>query len=90
VGFLLYGFGLGGSLVVRELLWANYFGRISLGRVRGLGLLITRVFTASGAPFFGFFYDYTQSYRTSFVCFITGLLVSGVLLLMLRPPPRAS
>ena len=87
-GFLIYGFGLGGSLVVRELLWANNFGRISLGRVRGLGFLITRVFTAGGAPFFGFFYDYTQSYFVSFVCFIGGLLVSGILILFLQPPRK--
>jgi MFS family permease len=89
LGFLIYGFGLGGSLVVRELLWANYFGRVSLGRVRGLGFLITRIFTAGGAPFFGFFYDYTHSYRVSFICFITGLLVSGLLLSLLRPPQKA-
>ena len=88
LGFLLYGFGLGGSLVIRELLWASYFGRISLGRVRGLGFLITRVFTTAGPPFFGFFYDYTGSYFLSFSSFIAGLLVSAFLVLLLRHPRK--
>ena len=89
LGFLIYGFGLGGSLVIRELLWANYFGRISLGRVRGLGILITRVFTTTGPPFFGFFYDRTGSYFLSFCFFIGGLLVSSFLVLLLRHPRKA-
>jgi len=53
-GFLLYGIGLGGGWVLQELIWANYFGRVSLGMVRGLGILVTHAFGAAGAPFFGF------------------------------------
>ena len=35
-GFFLYGTGLAGSFVLREVIWANFFGRASLGKVRGL------------------------------------------------------
>ena len=89
LGFVIYGFGLGGILVIRELLWANYFGRISLGRVRNLGIMITRVFTTVGPPFFGFFHDYTGSYSLSFSVFIGALLLSAFLVLFLRPPHKA-
>lgn len=89
LGFLIYGFGLGGLLVIRELLWANYFGRISLGRVRNLGIMITRIFTTVGPPFFGFFHDYTGSYFLSFSVFIGGLMLAAVLVLLLNPPRNA-
>lgn len=89
LGFLVYGFGLGGILVIRELLWANYFGRVSLGRVRNLGIMITRVFTTVGPPFFGFFHDYTGSYFLSFGVFIGALLLSAFLILVVRPPRKA-
>ena len=87
-GFLVYGFGLGGILVIRELLWAQYFGRVSLGRVRNLGILITRSFTTVGPPFFGFFHDYTGTYFLSFAVFIAALLLSAVLVLAIRPPRK--
>lgn len=88
LGFVIYGFGLGGILVIRELLWANYFGRVSLGRVRNLGIMITRAGTTVGPPFFGFFHDYTGSYVLSFGVFIAALLVSALLVLAVRPPRR--
>ena len=72
-GFFLYGIGLGGGWVLQELIWANYFGRVSLGMVRGLGILVTYAFGAAGAPFFGFVHDLTGSYRSSFLTFAVAL-----------------
>ena len=74
--------------MIRELLWAHYFGRVSLGRVRNLGILITRSFTTIGPPFFGFFHDYTGTYFLSFAVFIAALLLSAVLVLAIRPPRK--
>jgi len=85
-GCLLYGIGLGGSWVLQELIWANYYGRVSLGLVRGLGILVTFSFGAAGAPFFGFIHDATGSYVSSFVMFTFALVVSAFLSLALRPP----
>lgn len=87
-GFFLYGIGLGGSQVLQEIIWANYYGGVSLGTVRGLGLLITFSFGAVGPPFFGFLFDVTKSYMTSFVLFDLALLTSAVLVLFFRPPQR--
>jgi MFS family permease len=88
VGFFLYGIGLGGSWVLQELIWAHYYGRVSLGMVRGLGVLVTHTFGAAGAPFFGFLFDATGSYVISFVLFIAALLVSAVLILFVRVPRK--
>lgn len=88
VGFFLYGIGLGGNMVLPEVLWANYFGRRSLGKVRGLGLLISQVMAAAGPPFFGFLFDITNGYGLSFAIFGCALIISAVLSLMLRPPTK--
>ena len=87
-GFFLYGIGLGGNMVLPEILWANYFGRRSLGTVRGLGLLISQALAAVGPPFFGFLFDITRGYGLSFVIFGCALITSAFLSLMLRPPQK--
>ena len=65
-GFFLYGIGLGGNMVLPDMLWADYFGRQSLGKIRGLGLLISHFLAAIGPPFFGFLFDITGGYGLSF------------------------
>ena len=87
-GFFLYGIGMGGTSILAELIWASYFGRISLGKIRGMGSLVTHAFSAGGPPFFGFLFDATQSYLLSFSIFIGLLIVSAVLSLFLRPPTK--
>jgi len=89
-GFFLYGIGLGGNMVLPDILWANYFGRRSLGRIRGMGLLISHVLAAIGPPFFGFLFDATGGYGLSFAIFGAVLMVSAVLSLLLRPPRKAN
>jgi MFS family permease len=89
-GFFLYGIGLGGNMVLPDLLWANYFGRRSLGRIRGMGLLISQVLAALGPPFFGFLFDATGGYGLSFAIFGAALATSAVLSLMLRPPRKST
>jgi len=89
-GFFLYGIGLGGGWVLQELIWATNFGRVSLGMVRGLGILVTHAFGAAGAPFFGFVHDVTGSYRSSFFAFVIALIVSALLSLTVRPPRKNS
>jgi MFS family permease len=88
LGFLLYGIGLGGGWVLQELVWANYFGRLSLGMVRGLGILVTHAFGAAGAPFFGYVHDVTGSYDSSFVAFVISLAFSALLSLAARAPRK--
>jgi MFS family permease len=88
VGFFLYGLGMGGGLVLQDVAWANYFGRLSLGRVRGLGYLLLHIFSAAGPPFFGLLFDLTHSYSISFPLFIAALLISAFLILLARPPTK--
>ncbi len=87
-GFFLYGIGMGGTSILAEMIWASYFGRISLGKIRGMGSLLTHAFSAGGAPFFGFLFDLTQSYQLPFSIFIGLLFASAGLSLILRPPKK--
>jgi MFS family permease len=87
-GFFLYGIGLGGNMVLPDLLWADYFGRRSLGKIRGMGLLISQVLAALGPPFFGFLFDITGGYGVSFAIFGGALATSAILSLLLRPPRK--
>jgi OFA family oxalate/formate antiporter-like MFS transporter len=89
IGFFLYGIGLAGSFIIREVIWANFFGRASLGTVRGISLLFSHLFAASGAPFFGFLFDATGSYNFSFTVFAAALFTSSILILLARPPKKA-
>ncbi len=89
-GFFLYGIGLGGNMVLPDILWADYFGRRSLGRIRGMGLLMSQVLAAIGPPFFGFLFDATGGYGLSFEIFGAALMTSAFLSLMLRPPRKAA
>jgi sugar phosphate permease len=89
-GFFFYGIGLGGGWVLQELIWATYFGRVSLGLVRGLGTLVTHAFGAAGAPFFGFIHDVTGSYQSSFLAFVLALVLSAGLTLTIRAPRKKS
>jgi len=86
LGFFLYGTGLAGSFVLREVIWANFFGRVSLGKVRGLSLFFSHLFAASGAPFFGFLHDRMGSYNISFTIFSCALFTSAFLILFAKPP----
>ena len=86
VGFFLYGTGLAGSFVLREVVWANFFGRASLGTVRGLSMFFSHLFAASGAPFFGFLHDQMGSYNFSFTIFSCALFTSAFLILFAKPP----
>jgi cyanate permease len=87
-GFFLYGIGMGGTSILSEMIWAGYFGRISLGKIRGMGSFLTHCFAAAGPPFFGLLFDATQSYLLSFSLFIGMLVASALLSLFLRAPRK--
>jgi MFS family permease len=89
-GFFIYGIGLGGSFVLREVVWANFFGRVSLGTVRGMGVFLTNIFAACGAPFFGFLFDVTGGYTLSFALFVAALLTSAFLIVSVKPPQKTT
>lgn len=75
-------------MVLPDLMWARFFGRMSMGRIRGLGLFLIHGFAAIGPPFFGFLHDWQGSYTVSFAIFAVTLVISGFLSLFIIAPVR--
>ena len=92
VAIFVFGLGIGGSVTVREVVWANYFGRLTLGAVRSVGRPFTIVSSAGGPVFAAAAYDIGGSYHMAFVTFIgTYVLAAAMIMVTPRPsPPRAS
>ena len=85
MGFLL-GFGVGGLHLLLRLTWADYYGRLNLGSIRGLTLPAQIGGQALGPIIAGFMFDSTGGYETPFIIF--GILVAcaGVMVLAATPP----
>ena len=81
----------GGSQVVGEVMWAGYYGRLSLGTVRGVSYPIQTIFAALGPLLVGLLYDLSGSYQSSFAIMVVGCLASaGLIQLARRPSPPST
>ena len=83
---IVYGMGITSLGVTQEVLWANSFGRLSLGSIRSMGFVVTFGFGATGPIIMNLIHDYLGSYRPAFLIFLVFFVVSAVLILFLRPP----
>ena len=83
----VYGVGFAGTVLVQEVVWANYFGRLTLGTVRSTAYPIFIVFSAGGPVFINAIFDITGSYRLAFII-STGLYAVSAILMWICWPPR--
>jgi len=85
MGFCL-GVGVGGIHLLLRLTWADYYGRLHLGSIRGLTLPAQIAGQATGVIIAGFMFDATGNYQVPFTVF--GILVAfaAVMVLAARPP----
>jgi OFA family oxalate/formate antiporter-like MFS transporter len=85
----VFGFGLGMMLTLLPVAWADYFGRLNFGAIRGLALPAQVLAQAAGPLLSGVLHDLTGNYSLSLQCF-TGLAgASVVVALMARQPSTA-
>ena len=68
------------------MIWANYFGRRSLGTVRSLSMPLAVGFGALGPLFAGFAYDVWGNYQGALFIVVVLFLGSAGLLSVARPP----
>ena len=85
MGFLL-GFGVGGLHLLLRLTWADYYGRLHLGAIRGLTLPAQIGGQAMGPIIAGFMFDATGGYETPFTIFGILVAVAAVVVLAATPP----
>jgi hypothetical protein len=86
VALLLYGAGGAGSQVVQELVWANYYGRLSLGLVRSIVYPLQIGFAAFGPLVMGVAFDLSGSYQNAWAFLLAGFVLAAGMVLFSRPP----
>jgi MFS family permease len=87
----VYGIFHGMSLTMHSMIFATYFGRQSLGTIRGIASPIQMGLNALGPVLGGLAYDITGSYFLAFAGFAMLYVVSATLMVFVtRPAPRVS
>lgn len=87
---IVYGFSIGGTIPLQETVWASYFGRTHLGKIRAVAMPFTIVFGAGGPLLAGSIYDRTGEYSIALVFFSAFCLLGTILVLLARPPRHPS
>ena len=85
---LLLGIGVGGMQLLLRLTWADYYGRLHLGSIRGLTLPAQIGGQALGPIVAGFMFDATGGYKTPFTVFGIIVAFAAVVVLAATPPGR--
>ena len=83
----IFGLGIGGMMFLQNFIWADYFGRVHVGAIRGFSMPINLILGAAGAPIAGYAYDHTGSYTEVWWVGV-GLMVCSALLALITPPPN--
>jgi MFS family permease len=86
LGLAIYGLGVTSIGVTQEVIWANYFGRYSLGRIRSAGFLATFGAGATGPVFMNLVYDFSNSYKPALTLFLLFFLAASILIVFATPP----
>ncbi len=85
-----YGITLGGDMVLRELVWANYYGRTFLGTIRGV-IMPANLISMAGGPLFGaWLRDITGSYQLPYRIFFILFLAGTFLIFLAKQPIKKS
>ena len=87
VSMAVFGLGIGGMMFLQNFIWADYFGRESVGSIRGLVNPINLALGGLGAPVAGYIYDFTGTYDPAWWAGV-GLMVLAAILTIATPPPR--
>lgn len=88
VGFaLFYGIAFGGYVTLQQSVWAEYFGRGSLGSIRGVAMPVQLMGNAFGPFLAAVAYDLTGSYALPFAMFVL-VSVLGIVAMGLARRPR--
>ena len=87
ISMAIFGIGIGGMMFLNNFIWADYFGRGSVGGIRGLANPINLVIGGIGAPAAGYVRDWTGSYDPAWWVGV-GLMSGAALLIVLTRAPR--
>ena len=84
---ITYGLFFGSSFALSQAIYADYFGRTSLGVIRGSFQPVQLILNAAGPFFTGLWVDHFGSYAVPFFLF-SGCMLLAALLLVLATYPK--
>jgi sugar phosphate permease len=85
---IVYGVVLGGTFILHQIVMADYFGRGSLGTIRGVMLPFQSIMQAAGPVAAGLAYDVTNTYSLVFGLFVALSAAAALLVFASRPPTQ--
>jgi hypothetical protein len=85
---LLYGLMNGGKETLDAVVWADYYGRSSVGAIRGYSRPLIVGAGAAGGFVGGWAHDSLGSYGLAITAFGGLAIAGGLLVLLARPPVR--
>jgi sugar phosphate permease len=85
----VFGIGVGGLMTLLPIAWADYYGRLSYGAIRGYALAVQVLAQAAGPLLSGVLRDWSGSYALSLRCFAVLSVFSVIAALLARPPRNA-
>ncbi|MFH0847540.1 MAG: MFS transporter [Chloroflexota bacterium] len=86
---VVYGTALASTGVTQAVVWADFFGRHSLGTVRSMAYFLIFGFGAIGPVVMNAIYDVTGSYRPAFLGIFVLFVIASLMIMAARPPkPR--
>ncbi len=83
-----YGVFFGSTVTLNQVIYADYFGRRSLGVIRGSFQPVQMAFNAAGPLLAGFWFDRAGSYDAVFVIFVVLFLAAAVFFALSAHPHR--
>ena len=89
ISMAVFGLGIGGMMFLQNFIWADYFGRESVGSIRGLVNPINLFVGGLGAPVAGYVRDFTGTYDPAWWVGV-GLMVFAAVLTLVTPAPTKS
>ena len=81
---------MGGFLILRALLVANYFGRRHIGAINSLFRPFSMGTAALGPILFGALHDTYGNYEIAFILAALAWGLAGILIILAKPPLRDS
>jgi MFS family permease len=83
---VLWGVAAGGFITLNNLVWPNYFGRGSVGAIRGVVLPVSIAASGIGAPLYGYLLDSGLDTDYVWAGSLAAFGLGSVLVLFARPP----
>jgi MFS family permease len=83
---IIYGISLGGNMVLREILFADYFGHEYLGAIRGAIMPINVLSMAASPILAAWLYETTGAYEIPYTLFLCTFIAGSGIMYFAKPP----